>query len=229
MKPLKDLFSRKKDKPSPAGVAAAPVGAGGGEKRDAVMEMFEKYREKEEGGPEQIGPEGIFGLCGDLELEPTDVRLLILAWKLGAEQQGYFSKSEWQRGMEGLRADSLEALSARLDSLNRQLASMTASPSFREFFRFAFRFSRQDGQKALEIDAVKALLVTVLPPPHRHVERLVKFLEATPAIRGFNEDQWQSFLLFSHEVAADFSNFDPDGAWPSILDDYVEYCKKEVQ
>jgi len=211
----------------PAGVAASPPGAGGAEKRDAVMEMFEKYREKEEGGPEQIGPEGIFELCNDMKLEPTDVRLLILAWKLGAEQQGYFSKSEWQRGMEGLRADSAETLSARLDSLNRQLASMTASPSFREFYRFSFRFSRQDGQKALEVDTVKALLVTVLPTSHRHVERLIRFLDATPSIRGFNEDQWTSFLLFSHDVAVDFSNFDPDGAWPSMLDDYVEYCKKE--
>mmetsp|Transcript_35167 Transcript_35167/g.92597 ORF Transcript_35167/g.92597 Transcript_35167/m.92597 type:complete len:85 (+) Transcript_35167:522-776(+) len=82
------------------------------------------------------------------------------------------------------------------------------------------------GQKGLEIDSVKALLMIVMPPGHPHVHKLLEFLESTPTIRGFNEDQWTSFLLFSHEIKEDLSNFDPDGAWPSIYDDYVTFCTK---
>lgn len=227
MKPLKDLFSRKKSEPkvnSPLGAAASASKS----QRDAVSELYEKYREKDggDGAPDQIGPEGIMEMCSDMGLEPTDVKLLILAWCFQAEEQGYFSKAEWIRGMSELRVDSMATLVSKLDSLDRQLRGATSSPTFKDFYKFAFRFSRSAGQKSLEIESVKALLITVLPPPHPHVESLLKFLEATPSIRGLNEDQWSSFLLFSHDISIDFSNFDPDGAWPSMLDDYVCYCKE---
>ncbi|KAK7265131.1 hypothetical protein RJT34_32747 [Clitoria ternatea] len=39
-----------------------------------------------------VSPEGIEALCKDVNVEHTDVRMLILAWKLKAEKQGYFSK-----------------------------------------------------------------------------------------------------------------------------------------
>ncbi|KAL9993988.1 putative defective-in-cullin neddylation protein [Helianthus debilis subsp. tardiflorus] len=38
-----------------------------------------------------IDPEGIEYLCSDLEVEHTDVRILMLAWKMQAEKQGYFT------------------------------------------------------------------------------------------------------------------------------------------
>mmetsp|Transcript_1226 Transcript_1226/g.2893 ORF Transcript_1226/g.2893 Transcript_1226/m.2893 type:complete len:228 (+) Transcript_1226:54-737(+) len=221
MKSVKDLFSRKPKETK----LSSPAGTGGeGGQRDVVMEMYEKYKDKEDN---QIGPEGIFELCSDMNLEPTDVKLLILAWKLNAETQGYFTRTEWQRGMEGMRVDSPQSLLAKLDSVHRQLRGASSSQAFKEFYRFSFRFSRSPGQKALEIDTVKALLPTVLPPPHPHVEKLLEFLNESPTIRGFNEDQWASFLLFSHDIKPDFSNFDPDGAWPSVLDDYASYCKEK--
>lgn len=217
MKSVKDLFTRKpKDKLTSQGSANE------GGQRDAVMEMYDKYKDKED---DQVGPDGILDLCSDMGVEPTDVKLLILAWKFNAETQGYFTRQEWQRGMEGMRVDSPQSLLAKLDSVHRQLRSATSSQPFKEFFRFSFRFSRSPGQKALEIDTVKVLLPTVLPPPHPHVEKLLMFLNASPSIRGFNEDQWSSFLLFSHDIRPDLSNFDPDGAWPSVLDDFASYCK----
>ncbi len=46
---------------------------------------------------------------------------MILAWKLNAEQQGYFTRTEWQRGMESLRADTPQSLASKLDMVQRQL------------------------------------------------------------------------------------------------------------
>jgi hypothetical protein len=48
-------------------------------------------------------PDGIEALCEDLAVSPTDIRvLLLLAWKLQAGQQGYFSLDEWQKGMNAM-------------------------------------------------------------------------------------------------------------------------------
>jgi hypothetical protein len=48
-------------------------------------------------------PDGIEALCEDLAVSPTDIRvLLLLAWKLQAGQQGYFSLDEWRKGMKAM-------------------------------------------------------------------------------------------------------------------------------
>lgn len=219
--PLKDLFSRKKDKPAAA--AGAPPAASRSAGADPIMALFETYKESDE---DRIGPEGIMQLCSDMNVDPSDVKVLIMAWQFNAEQQGYFTKSEWKKGLTMLRADSPPVMLARLDVLDKQLRDSTKSAAFKDFFRFSFRFSRSPGQKALEIDTVKALLPIVLPPTHPHVTKLIAFLEASPSVRGFTEDQWNSFLIFTHEIAEDFSNFDPEGAWPSVLDDFVTFCKQ---
>lgn len=39
-------------------------------------------------------------------------------------------------------------------------------------------------------------------------------------------DQWDSFLQFQHNVKVDLSDYDADnGAWPLLLDEYVEWKK----
>jgi len=38
-------------------------------------------------------------------------------------------------------------------------------------------------------------------------------------------DQWMCFLEFSISVNEDFSNYDDQGAWPTIIDEYVAFAK----
>jgi len=217
--PLKDLFTRKKN-PAPA----SPSGAAAGGKGNEVEGMFESYKESY---IDSIGPEGIMRLCADMGIEPTDVRLLVLAWQVRAAEQGYLTRSEWMQGMQSLRADSPQTLLARLQTITQSLRASTTTEPFKDFYKFAFRFSRTAGQKSLEIDTVKVLLPIVLPPHHPHLQKLLQFLDsgAGASVKAFNEDQWTSFLLFSNQIATDFSNFDVDGAWPSLLDDYVSYAQ----
>eukprot|EP00976_Prorocentrum_cordatum_P100320 1192188-Prorocentrum_minimum.AAC.5 len=41
--------------------------------------------------PEVIGPEGVEKLCADLDVAPSDVRILMLAFKMNAAKMGYFT------------------------------------------------------------------------------------------------------------------------------------------
>lgn len=49
-----------------------------------------------------IGPEGIERLCHDISVDPEDLVMLALAWKLKATQMGFFKKTEWLSGMREL-------------------------------------------------------------------------------------------------------------------------------
>uniref|UniRef100_A0A7S0EME9 Defective in cullin neddylation protein n=1 Tax=Hanusia phi TaxID=3032 RepID=A0A7S0EME9_9CRYP len=206
--PLKDLFTRKKASPAKES------------DKEAASPMFDKYHDPED---DKIGPDGVMALCNDMQMEPTDVRLLVLAWQMRAESQGYFSRGEWQHGIMMMGFDSVSSLVSCLTKLRDELFRSPRSQAFKDFYRFAFRYSRTPGQKSLEIDTVKLLLPMVFPPSHPHVAKLLVFLEQTPAVRGLNEDQWVSFLLFSNEIQEDFANFDPNDAWPSLLDDFVAH------
>eukprot|EP00064_Thunnus_orientalis_P020816 superscaffoldBa00005945_g20964 len=43
--------------------------------------------------------------------------------------------------------------------------------------------------------------------------------------KGMNKDQWYNVLEFSRTINTDLSNYDEDGAWPVLLDEFVEWQK----
>ena len=43
-----------------------------------------------------------------------------------------------------------------------------------------------------------------------------------------NKDQWSNVLEFSRSVSPDLKNYDEDGAWPVLLDEFVEWSRKKM-
>lgn len=74
-----------------------------------------------------------------------------------------------------------------------------------------------------------------------HTERLRQFLKevcTTPtgqhrliyplqqtSYKSINLDQWMNILEFSRTIKADLSNYDENGAWPVLLDEYCEWAR----
>lgn len=42
-------------------------------------------------------------LCEDIGVEPENVVMLVLAWKMNARQMGFFTQQEWLRGLMDLQ------------------------------------------------------------------------------------------------------------------------------
>jgi hypothetical protein len=53
----------------------------------------------------------------------------------------------------------------------------------------------------------------------------VQFLNVQTSVDSINLDQWLLFLDFATSVAADFSSYDPNEAWPVLLDDFVHWSQ----
>ncbi|KAM6286128.1 DCN1-like protein 5 isoform 2-T2 [Spheniscus humboldti] len=138
-------------------------------------------------GPDEVvGPEGMEKFCEDIGVEPENIIMLVLAWKLEAESMGFFTKEEWLKGMTSLQCDCTEKLQSKFDFLRSQLNDIS---SFKNIYRYAFDFARQSKYRVM------------------------------------NKDQWYNVLEFSRTVHADLSNYDEDGAWPVLLDEFVEWQK----
>ena len=61
-----------------------------------------------------------------------------------------------------------------------------------------------------------------------HEAPFLKFLEACATTR-VTLDQWCSFLEFTDKVSTDFEGYEEDGAWPLLLDEYVEQARADKE
>jgi hypothetical protein len=94
--------------------------------------------------------------------------------------------------------------------------------TFRDFYRFCFKFNREDTQKkTIEKELVAQLLPMLLKDRSRFTSPFVVFLASAPVSRVSN-DEWNSFLEFSKQFERGLDKYDADeGAWPSLLDSFV--------
>lgn len=58
---------------------------------------------------------------------------------MGAKQMGYFSQSEWSKGLTELQCDSVEKLQSKLDTLKNYLNDPN---TFKGIYRYAYDFAR---------------------------------------------------------------------------------------
>ncbi|XP_061834063.1 DCN1-like protein 4 isoform X3 [Nerophis lumbriciformis] len=182
------------------------------------LEWFYEYA----GCDDVVGPEGMEKFCEDIGVEPENVVMLVLAWKLDAQSMGYFTLQEWLRGMSMLHCDSTERLRNSLDYLRSVLNDGT---SFKLIYRYAFDFAREKDQRSLDLNTAKCMLGLLLGKTWPLFPVFNQFLEQSK-YKVINKDQWCNVLEFSRTINLDLSNYDEDGAWPVLLDEFVEWYKE---
>ncbi|GAA0157585.1 ubiquitin-protein ligase [Lithospermum erythrorhizon] len=177
---------------------------------------------------DMIEPEGIEKLCSDLKLETSDVKVLMLAWKMKAKKQGYFTKDEWKRGMEALNVDTITKLKKSLPGLEEDVLK---PENFEDFYSYAFRYNLTEFyQKGVTIETACILLDIVLGSQFQlQVDLFKEFLQVQTEYKVLNMDQWMNFYRFCKEITfPDLVDYDDREAWPAILDDFVDWLKEKI-
>ncbi|KAK1422428.1 hypothetical protein QVD17_25538 [Tagetes erecta] len=191
---------------------------------ERIDQFFYSYANKSSG---MIDPEGIEHLCSDLEVEHTDVRILMLAWKMQAEKQGYFTLEEWRKGLKALRADTIIKLKKALPELENEVSRPS---NYVDFYSYAFRYClTEEKQKSIDIESICELLELVLGSQFpQQVDLFIQYLKTQTDYKVINMDQWMGFYRFCHEISfPDFNNYDEELAWPLILDNFVDWVKSK--
>ncbi|XP_053607829.1 DCN1-like protein 3 [Plodia interpunctella] len=186
-----------------------------------INQLFDQYKDSLE---DAILAEGIENLCNDLQLNPDDFKVLVLAWKLNASQMCRFTKIEFIQGLKSMKTDSIKGIQQKLNEITSELK--TDSEHFKDLYRFSFKFGLDvsTGQRILPTDIAVVLwrlVFTINEPPI--LDRWLNYLEKNNHIRGIPKDTWYMFLNFCEFVGNDLSMYDDTEAWPSLFDDFVEY------
>ncbi|GIX99492.1 DCN1-like protein 4 [Caerostris darwini] len=182
--------------------------------------FFSEYADPND--PDVITPESMEKFCEDIGVEPENVVMLVLAWKMDAKQMGFFTRTEWLRGLSDLECDSLEKIRNKIDYLRSLLNEPIV---FKNIYRYAYDFARDREQRSMDMETAKAMLQLLLGRSWHMYGSFHQFLEQQTRYRVINKDQWCNILEFSRTILADLSNYDEDGAWPVLLDEFVEWYK----
>jgi DCN1-like protein 1/2 len=133
-----------------------------------------------------------------------------------------------QHGLVG--AGVLPALAALHDSLRPELDS--GPEKFAAFYHFIFFVARERGHRNLNADAAtRAWAFALANGRFTLLERFCLFVQSRDLPRGVSEDTWCQVLDFANAARAYatpdavVAAYDPRGAWPVLVDEFVDHLK----
>ncbi|KAJ7123697.1 Cullin binding-domain-containing protein [Mycena epipterygia] len=213
--------------------------------------LFDKYKDPD---GDEITVDGTLRLCADLGVDPEDVVLLAVACELKSPRVGEWNRAGWLEGWKSIGCDTLPTMKSALTRLRTRLGSDAAY--FTKVYNHTFEFARQEGQRSIGIETAQAFWALLLPHGMaggalaytptadgdgdgdvdmsgsgglraEHIDWWFEFLSERGG-KGVSKDTWVMFLDFIRTTDARFASYDMEAAWPSTIDDFVEWARARV-
>ncbi|WZN63947.1 defective in cullin neddylation protein [Chloropicon roscoffensis] len=190
--------------------------------KPAVLEkIFKEYKDKDE---DLVMAEGIGRFCDDLGVDPSDPITLVISRYMAAATMGEYTKDEFFRGFQRLNCDSVSAMKKKLPTLRKELSD---DDKFKDTYEYAFGFSREKGQKSLTLDTAIGMWKLLFGIYEWTLcDSWCDFIE-TNHKKAITKDTWFQLFEFAKQFGDDLSNYDEDGAWPYLIDEFVEWRQEQ--
>jgi len=194
-----------------------------------LEKLYEKYKSvglslSESGdGEDVIKGGGLLEYSQDLGItEDRDPGLLIVSWKLNVahEKCWEFTRDEFVGGWSIHGCSNLPAMKKKLANWREELKQ---NSKFKQFYYYVFDYLKED-KKILGME--EATTVWDMLGMNERWPLFGKWLAYLSGKKAISRDTWRLFYNFIEQYPKDIQNYDTDGCWPSMIDEFVEYAKK---
>jgi len=195
----------------------------------AVGKLFDKYKaisinvSESSENEDVIRGEGLLQYGRDLSItEDSDPGLMIIAWKCNVNHQKSWemTREEFVGGWALHGCHTIDSMKKKLKEWKEEIKQPN---KFRQFYYYVFDYLRED-KKSLSIEECVTLW-QILGVDKRWPlwPKWLQYLESKKAI---SRDVWRLFINFMEQYPKDLTNYDADGCWPSVIDEFVDWFKE---
>ena len=197
-----------------------PPARGGGKSVPAVSpEAASAFFETYAGGEAQIYGEAIATLCTDAGEDPMGDGILLLHWVFKADSMGILPRDAFLAGCMEHGVSSAATLKDRFPAIRAEVAS-----SFDKYYNYVYTLGKEEGQKSVQVPQACALWGLVLKGRFKLLDSWLEFIQETTK-NAISRDTWAQLLDFAVQVDDDLDKFDENGAWPVLVDEFVDWLK----
>jgi len=196
-----------------------------------------------------IGPEGFEKLCADADMPLDGPRPIIFAWQTGAKDMAKITKDEWVSGTSTLKVSSVSQISLAMTELEELLIrgkppvkaatkkdqdydrtsyfnhSANIKAAFQKLYLFSFSLAKPEESRNIDMETSVAFWTVLLVPKYPIMAEVLNFINEKGTYKATNKDLWTMMLEFCETVKPSLEDYEADGAWPTLLDDFVGWKK----
>ncbi|CAK5279329.1 unnamed protein product [Mycena citricolor] len=216
---------------------------------DRCVKLFAQYTDEDDRNV--IGPEGFERLCTDADISLEGAGPLILAWQLNAKDMGKFTREEWTKGLGALKISSCAPLCMAVSDLDSLLIrgepavkagrkdaydktaytryAADVKKAFGSLYTFCFNLAKPEQSRNIDMETSMAFWSVLLLPQFPIMKEVLEFITEKNSYKATNKDLWSMMLEFCRTVKPTLQDYEADGAWPTLLDDFVAWKQEKME
>ncbi|CCX34704.1 Similar to DCN1-like protein; acc. no. Q9VUQ8 [Pyronema omphalodes CBS 100304] len=188
--------------------------------------LFEQFRDSSD-QPNTMTTEGAIRFMEEIGVELDEATVLVIAELLQAPVIGVFEKDKFVEGWSSINAMNLETIRSKIPILRSNLDNDT---DFKKVYKYTFNLALPPGQRSLPLEIAIYYWCLLLKDRFKdHIDDWISFLENKDR-NSITRDTWNCMYEFVQLAKNDpgLASYDVDGAWPSILDDFVRHQRSKA-
>lgn len=187
-------------------------------KAPQIHKEYDELFSADETDRDELTPAQLMVLAEKIRVEPDDIVVYMIPWKLDAKKPMAITRQEWCDGWSRLSIESIARLKDAVPALRRELER---DASFKDFYKFVFDWLRESAS-ARVISNETAVTMWPLLYAKRPFPVLNDWIEFIANVNGkpIRKDVWHMTLDFA---TSDVNQYDDEGSWPSLMDDFVKW------
>jgi len=179
-------------------------------------------------GTEQAGTDSLLDTSLDkffnaVGIASDGIMTLGISWKFDCKTMGEISKTEFTKGCDKARCKSVDDIKRLVDTTEKTLK--TDQNQFKQFYMWVFEFAKEGGErKTLDAETASDMWGLVLGNHFALLPKWIKFFQDSKT-NTVTKDIWNQLLDFAFQVKGGLQNWQDDGSWPVLIDEFAQHCK----